>query len=245
MISISAVNQITPPVESEEVQLWRLVINSVRAAHAALSATDSGALAPAVAEALTEACVTGLALRAAAGHSWDAETLPAAVLDRHLAELALEALTGLVVAVPGRIRVGESIDQIAGIAGRSLDWFDATPDPGRRQALRAALEGARLPETRAEDLKNAVAQRVEQLQAALTEEWSPQADVCLAGLPLFSRPVADVMVLVALGDDVTCSDVVMRRFSYRQLGRPAPEGLTPRHLERSAEILADVLDGAR
>lgn len=254
MTSPSASDQkFSQKFDPTEEPVWAVVVEAVRQAHAALSETGEargigetagGVLAPAAAEALTEASVAGLALRAAAEHRWeDDRILPVDVLGRHLAELALEALTGLAVAVPGRIEVGPAIDRVARIAGRSLDWFDASVDPGRRAALRASLDNAGLPESRAEDLLAAVVRRVEELRVALAEEWSPQPDVCLAGLPLFSRPVADVLALVALSHDSRCSDVVMRRFIYRHLGRSAPEGLTPRHLERSAEILAGVLDG--
>ncbi|GAA0823036.1 ATP-grasp domain-containing protein [Streptosporangium amethystogenes subsp. fukuiense] len=229
---------------TREVRASASVAEKVRQAYAALNPAGSGALAPVAAEALTEASVAGFALRAAETHRWDdGRILPAEVLERHLAELAFEALTAVALAAPGRIDVGASMDEVARAAGRDLDWFDAPEDPGRRDALRASLDIARLPESRADDLKATLARRVEQLRDALDDEWSPQPDVCLAALPLFSRPVADVLVFVALGCDTRCSDVVLRRFGHRYLGRQAPEGLTTRHLERSAEILAGVLDG--
>jgi hypothetical protein len=209
----------------------------------ALGSVTDRAAAAIVAEAFAEASVTALALRAAV-RAMPADAPGDPVIDsitaRRGAELALEAAGELLLAVPSWR--GPDLSQAPRAAVSSAGWSTRLSEHDVVAAVTAALAGCSLPDERAADLKATVAERIAALAAGMPDEWQGAPDVRSAGLPLLCRAVADVLLAAAMGADAACSDVALRRFTYRRFGERVPEGLTARHLERSRALVSSALE---
>jgi hypothetical protein len=207
-------------------------------AHTAAGANHIGALPVTVAEALTEAAVTALAVHRAAGTPGD--RVIAALVTRRVGELVLATVAELALDVPGWDPF-TTLRHARRLLAGSDRWAETLAGGPLVASVAALLGDAAFPADRAADLHKALAQRCAAVAAGLTEEWAGPPDVLAAGLPLLGRPVADVALAVALANDLDVSDVAVRRFVYRRFGETTAEGLTGRHLDRSKELLAAFL----
>jgi hypothetical protein len=112
-------------------------------------------------------------------------------------------------------------------------------------ALREQLAGGR----RHPDLPERLIALLDTLRVAARREWEQPGDVRLAGMPYLLTPLADAIQATALvrwaqrPQAPESAAVVARRFGYRRLAGPAPEGLTDRHLLRTGEVLRDARIG--
>jgi hypothetical protein len=219
-------------------ECFRWCADSVVTARSAAERAYPDGVPVTVVESLVESAVTAAALRAAAEHATAVQAPLELVLRRRLPELALTTLAELSAGIPA----WSAADAVAGVTAvvpEPRAWERAMLGAGLVPAVRALLTTAALPDARGEDLAASLAERCRRLSAGLEDEWGGPPDVRAAGLPILTRPIADVLLIVAMGADERVSDVMIRRFAYRRFAEPAPEGLTPRHLQRSAELLDD------
>ena len=224
--------------------------DAIRQAHAAARAQFGDPLPAVVTEAFAEASVTATALRcvrdtrlprADAAHPGVLSDIVA----RRLAELACATVGELAVAVRSWAYGAGHVLEEAGRAGLDpAQWAARLASADPRPAVAVLLDSAALPGHRAADLHESLRARCAQLRAGLDTEWDGAANVVRAALPLLTRPVADIAVAMAMGADEHCPDVVIRRFVYRRFAEAVPEGLTPRHLERSRAIVDEAVGEA-
>jgi len=157
-------------------------------------------------------------------------------LPRHVAAMHGEiALTAPVAASP---------------AGAGPEVNEAVADLMVRGAAQAALGVVTSVAEQAcdvlPDLGEALRDAAGRLSRALAVEWAQEGEVRLAGMPHLLIPLGEVLCAAALVSDALApgaaatSAVTARRYLYRHLRSVAPEGLTDRHLARTAELVAEI-----
>jgi hypothetical protein len=117
---------------------------------------------------------------------------------------------------------------------------------GAAAALRLVAAIASAARAPLPDLAEALDTAAAGIATALPEEWAQGGPVRLAGLPHLLMPLGKLLcaaglVRAALAPGAAGSAAVTaRRYLYRHLRTVVPEGLTSRHLARTAELLDEV-----
>jgi hypothetical protein len=150
---------------------------------------------------------------------------------------------GALADLPGVLRAGPDPVELVEAAAETL-----IARPGAADLLNT-LRGLVAGRPRYADLTGQLTAVLDTLRTAAGREWTQPGDVRLAGLPYLLTPLADAIQATALVRRAQrpaapeSAAVVARRYLYRRLAGPAPEGLTDRHLLRTGEVLRDARTG--